>query len=100
MANKPTKPQPCKAIKRLLNDKQLTIIGLSRCVGRSNVSVHKYLHNPYLMTLGQLISIAGYLSMPPAELFVILHLNRSLPDVEIKQMLSDITAKVEREENK
>ena len=85
----------CKPIRKLLNDKHLTVLGLSRCVGRSNVSLHKYLSNPFLMTIGQCIQVSGYLGISDVELYYLMRYNKKEASKTDKENLTSIIKKVE-----
>jgi hypothetical protein len=83
----------CKPLKRLLIAKGLTIMGLAQLMGRSKVQLHTYLNNPYLMTLGQLSTLAGHLDTNVIELHYLIRLNK--PKVE-KVDISNLSSVVEK----
>ena len=89
----------CKAMRRRMNTAGVTVTNLSNALGRSRKQTFIYLNNPYCLTLGQLTTVAGCLGVPVVELFALVHYSRSVASPELKQTLSEITAKVEREEN-
>ena len=86
-----------KVIRSILNANNCSVLGFSKVLGSSERVTHKYLNNPYTMTIGQLYSLAGYTNTPIIELVAKLHYNRSKLSVQDKDNLSSIMARVSAE---
>jgi len=86
-----------KVIRSILNANNCSVLGFSKVLGSSERVTHKYLNNPYTMTIGQLYCLAGYTNTPFVDLCAKIHYNRFELSKEDKENLSSIMARVSQE---
>ena len=56
-------------IRLILRDTNKSVVECSKVLGISMQYTHTLLNNPYKLTLAQVFTLAGFLNMPPLELF-------------------------------
>ena len=80
-------------LRQLFNSRKLSIKDFSKVLNRSEVITHRYLNNPYLMTLKQLLLLAGYCGIPFIELMALIHYNKGKRDKDVSKTLEDLSRK-------
>ena len=66
-----------KAIMYYIKQKKCTKTDIAKLLNISNTTLHKYLNNPYNMSLKQLMSLCGLFVCPIEELVYLLIMNKA-----------------------
>lgn len=80
-------------LRQVFNRRKLSIKDFAKVLKRSEVITHRYLNNPYSMTVEQLLLLSGYCGMPLLELVALIHYNRPKVDKEISDTLASLVEK-------
>ena len=79
-----------KAIMYYIKKKGCTKTEVAKLLDVSNATLHKYLNNPYHMTLKQLISLCGLFECSIHELVYLVSKNKAKADNKAKWYLNDV----------
>ena len=82
-----------KTFRHLMKVNNITPIDLAKVLGRSREHTFKYLNNWYLLTLMQLVTLAGVFNISALELTYLLTKKQKKLTTEDKKTLLDIVEK-------
>jgi|ERR1019366_727585 transcriptional regulator with XRE-family HTH domain len=83
-----------KAIIYYIKQKNCTKTDIAKLLNVSNTTIHKYLNNPFNLSLQQLYTLSGYLNTPFIELVAAIHLNRAKLTIQDKWHLLESEKRV------
>ena len=66
-----------KAIMYYIKQKKCTKTDIAKLLNVSNTTIHKYLNNPFKLTLSQLHTLSSFLNIPILELVYLINANKS-----------------------